>query len=135
MTRIEAALPESPFHYPADEISTHPLRFFAAEFVREAALEQLEDEVPYSVAVVIEEFREERSPLYIRATIYVERESQKRILIGAKGARIRELGSAARQRIETMVGAHVYLDLRAKVQPHWRREPQLLDRLGYRLTE
>jgi GTP-binding protein Era len=133
--RVTAALPEGPFHFPADELSTQPLRFFVGEFVREAALAQLDDEVPYSVACVIEEFREERAPLYIRAVLYVERESQKRILVGAKGARIRALGSAARVRIEALLGASVYLDLWVKVQPHWRREPHVLDRLGYRLPD
>ncbi len=135
IARISAALPDGPLLFPADELSTQPLRFFAAELVREVALEQLDDEVPYSVACAIEEFREERSPMYIRATLYVERDSQKRILIGAKGARIRELGSAARLRIEALVGASVYLDLWVKVAPHWRREPHVLDRLGYRLPE
>jgi GTP-binding protein Era len=133
--RIAAVLPEGPFLFPPDELSTLPLRFFAAELVREVALEQLDDEVPYSVACAIEEFREERSPVYIRATLYVERASQKRILIGAKGARIRDLGSAARLRIEALVGAPVYLDLWVKVAPHWRREPHVLDRLGYKLPE
>jgi GTP-binding protein Era len=135
VARIAAALPESPFLFPPDDISTQPLRFFAAELVREVALEQLEDEVPYAIACEIEEFREDRTPMYIRATLYVERESQKRILIGAKGARIRTLGSAARLRIESLVGASVYLDLWVKVAPHWRREPRALDRLGYRLPE
>jgi GTP-binding protein Era len=135
LARVTTALPAGPFHFPADELSTQPLRFFVAEFVREAALAQLDDEVPYSVACVIEEFREERVPLYIRAVLYVERESQKRILIGAKGARIRALGSAARVRIESLLGASVYLDLWVKVQPHWRREPHVLDRLGYRLPD
>jgi GTP-binding protein Era len=135
LERITALLPESPALYPVDELSTQPLRFFAAELVREAALEQLEDEVPYSIACVIEEFREDRSPVYIRATLFVERESQKRILIGSGGARIRELGTAARTRIEALTGAPVYLDLWVKVQPHWRREPHVLDRLGYRLTD
>lgn len=135
LARVAAALPVGPFLFPDDELSTQPLRFFAAEFVREAALDQLDDEVPYSVACVIEEFREDRAPLYIRAVLYVERESQKRILIGAKGARIRALGTAARVRIEALVEAPVYLDLWVKVQPHWRREPHLLDRLGYRLPD
>jgi GTP-binding protein Era len=135
LAAIAAALPEGPFLFPAGEISTQPLRFFVAEFVREAALQQLDDEVPYSIACEIEEFREERSPVYIRATLYVERESQKRILIGAKGSRIRQLGAAARVRIESLLGAQVYLDLWVKVAPHWRREPHLLDRLGYRLPE
>jgi GTPase len=133
--RVSGALPEGAFLYPADDLATQPVRFFAAELVREVALEQLEEEIPYSVACEIEEFREDRSPVYIRATLYVERESQKGILIGAKGARIRSLGSAARVRIEALVGAPVYLDLRVKVAPRWRREPGALDRLGYRFPE
>ena len=124
-------LPESPFLYPEDEISTQTLRFFAAELVREAALEQLEDEVPYSVACVIEEFREDRSPVYIRAVLHVERDSQKRILIGAKGARIRDIGRAARMKIEALIEAPVYLDLWVKVLPNWRRDEHALRRFGY----
>jgi GTPase len=130
---LAGRLPEMPLLYPEDELSTQPMRFFAAELVRETALEQLEDEVPYSVACAIEEFREDRSPVYIRATLFVERESQKRILIGAKGARIRALGSAARVKIEALVGSPVFLDLWVKVEPGWRRKPHVLDRLGYRL--
>lgn len=128
-------LPESPFLYPEDEISTQPLRFFAAELVRETALEQLSDEVPYSVACAIEEFREDRTPLYIRAVIYVERESQRGILIGAKGARIREIGRVSRTKLEALVGAPVYLDLWVKVLANWRRKPAALNRLGYRIPE
>lgn len=130
---VASRLPEMPLLYPEDELSTLPMRFFAAELVRETALEQLEDEVPYSIACAIEEFREDRSPVYIRATLFVERESQKRILIGAKGARIRALGSAARVKIEALVGGPVFLDLWVKVEPRWRRKPHVLDRLGYRL--
>jgi len=128
-------LPESPFLYPEDEISTHSVRFFVAEMVRETALEQLEDEVPYSVACEIEEFREDRSPVYIRAVLHVERETQKRILIGAKGQRIREIGQAARGKIETFTGHPVYLDLWVKVLPNWRRNERSLKRFGYRLPE
>lgn len=131
LERIVALLPESPFLYPEDEVATQPLRFFAAELVRETALEQLDDEVPYSVACEIEEFREERRPVYIRAVVHVERESQKRILIGHRGARIRELGRAARVKIEELVGAPVYLDLWVKVLPDWRRDARALGRLGY----
>jgi GTP-binding protein Era len=104
---ITERLPESPFLYPEDDISTQTLRFFTAELIRETALEQLDEEVPYSVACAIEEFREDRSPVYIRATIYVERDSQKRILIGEKGSRIREIGRAARAKIERLVGGAV----------------------------
>lgn len=127
-------LPVSPFLYPEDEISTQTLRFFTSELVRETALEQLDEEVPYSVACGIEEFREERSPVYIRAVLYVERDSQKRILIGAKGARIREIGRVARLKVEALVGAPVYLDLWVKVQPNWRRDERALRRFGYHLS-
>ena len=116
-------------------MSTQQTRFFVAEFIREAVLEQLEDEVPYGVAVEVEEFREGRSPLYIRAVLHVERDSQKRILIGAGGSRIREIGRAARERIEPLVGESVFLDLWVKVLHNWRRNAAALARLGYRLPE
>lgn len=128
-------LPESPFLYPEDEISTQTVRFFVVELIRETALEQLDDEVPYSVACEIEEYRETQTPIYIRAVVYVERESQKRILIGAGGQRIRAVGSAARTKIEAFVGAKVFLDLWVKVLPNWRRNTQALRRLGYRISE
>ena len=134
MARIAERLPESPFLYPEDEISTQPVRFFVAELVRETVLEQLHDEVPYSVAVQVEEYREERSPLYIRAVIYVERDSQKAIIIGSKGAQIRRLGEAARKKIETFVGSKVYLDLWVKVLANWRKNPGSLSRFGYQLA-
>ena len=135
LAAVGEQLPESPFLYPDDDVSTQSLRFFASELVRETALEQLNDEVPYSVACEIEEFREDRTPLYIRAVIYVERESQKRILIGAGGAKIRDIGKAARAKVETLVGARVYLDLWVKVLPNWRRNAHSLQRFGYRLNE
>ena len=117
-------LPESPFLYPEDEISTASVRFFVSELVRETALEQLDEEVPYSLACEVEEFRETQSPIYIRTVLYVERESQKRILIGAGGQRIRDIGSAARAKVEAFVGAPVYLDLWVKVLPNWRKSDQ-----------
>lgn len=135
VTRLAGMLPESPFLYPADELSTQTVRFFAAELVRETAFEQLEEELPYGVACVIEEFREEQTPVYIRAVLHVERESQKRILIGAGGRRIRSIGSDARRKIETLVGSPVYLDLWVKVLPNWRRNPRALARLGYSLPQ
>ena len=134
MARVAQRLPESPFLYPEDEISTQPVRFFVAELVRETVLEQLHDEVPYSVAVQVEEYREGRSPLYIRTVIYVERESQKAIIIGGKGARIRSIGEAARKKIETFVGEKVYLDLWVKVLANWRKNPGSLSRFGYQLA-
>jgi GTP-binding protein Era len=132
---IEAHLPESPFLYPEDDVSTQSLRFFTAELIRETALDQLDEEVPYSVACEIEEFREDRTPVYIRATIYVERDSQKRILIGEKGGRIREIGRAARAKIERLVGGAVYLDLWVKVLANWRRDARALERFGYRMPK
>ncbi len=132
---LAGRLPESPFLYPEDEVSTQPMRFFVAELVRETALEQLQDEVPYSVACEVEEFRESRTPVYIRAVLYVERDSQKQILIGSKGTRIREIGRAARGKVEALVGAPVYLDLWVKVLANWRRNAQLMQRFGYRISE
>lgn len=129
--RLAAALPESPFLYDPDQLAAQPLRFFAAEFVREAAFAALAEELPYSVTCVIEEFRESAEPAYIRAVVYVERESQKGIVIGRDGHTIRDIGAAARERIETLMGARVYLDLRVKVMPGWRRRDPALKRLGY----
>src|SRR5437667_4174477 len=134
IARVEQLLPESPFLYPEDEISTQPVRFFVGELVRETVLEQLHDEVPYSVAVQVEEYREDRSPLYIRAVIYVERDSQKAIVIGSKGAQIRRIGESARAKIEAFVGAQVYLDLWVKVLANWRKNPGSLSRFGYQLA-
>jgi GTP-binding protein Era len=128
---LRAHLSESPFHYDPDELATQPLRFFAAEFIREAAFEQLHEELPYSVACEIDEFREGAEPVYIRAVLYVERESQKGIVIGEGGRTIKALGAAARGKIETLLGQRVYLDLHVKVLPKWRRDDPSLKRLGY----
>ena len=135
LAKVRVTLPESPFLYDPEDVSTQQVRFFVAEFLRETVLDQLDDEVPYSVAVAIEEFREGKSPIYIRAVMYVERESQKPILIGAGGARIKALGQATRAKIEPLVGGPVFLDLWVKVLPNWRRNAGALARLGYRLPE
>lgn len=135
VTKLESKLPESPYLYPEDEISTQSVRFFVGELVRETVLEQLQDEIPYSVACGVEEFREGSSPLYIRAVIYVERDSQKRIVIGSKGARIREVGQAARKKIESFLEQSVYLDLWVKVVPNWRRSTSALERFGYHIAK
>ena len=124
-------LPEGPFHYDPDELATQPMRFFAAEFVREAAFEQLHEELPYSVACEIDEFREGTEPVYIRAIIYVERDSQKGIVIGQAGRTIKALGAAARAKIEALLDQRVFLDLHVKVLPKWRRHEPSLKRLGY----
>lgn len=128
---IAARLPVSPYLYPDDELSTQPTRFFCAEFVRETALEQLGDELPHALACEIEEYREGSTPLYIRAVLHVERDSQKRIVIGANGQQIKKLGKVAREKIERFLGQPVYLDLWVKVLPNWRRNRAAVRRLGY----
>ncbi len=133
LARVRSLLPEHPFYYDAEDLSTQNMRFFASEMIRETALEQLEDEVPYSIACEIEEYRETRSPVYIRAVLHVERDSQKRILIGAGGSRIKSIGTRARGKIEALIGSPVYLDLHVKVLPNWRRDSAALRRLGYRV--
>lgn len=135
LATIRARLPESPFLYDAEDVSTQQVRFFVAEFLRETVLEQLSDEVPYGVAVVIDEFREAATPVYIRAVLYVERESQKRIVIGAGGSMIKSIGQAARAKIEPLVGSNIFLDLWVKVLPNWRRSASALARLGYQMPE
>jgi len=135
LERIGGMLPASELLYPEDDISTQTVRFFVSELVRETALEQLQDELPYSIACEIEEFREAQSPIYIRAVLHVERDSQKRILIGAGGQRVRAIGKAARAKIEALVGGPVYLDLWVKVLHNWRRNAHALSRFGYKLPE
>ena len=131
LAALRERLPESPFHYDPDELATQPMRFFASEFIREAAFEQLHEELPYSVACEIDEFREGAEPVYIRAVLYVERDSQKGIVIGEGGRTIKALGAAARAKIETLLGQRVFLDLHVKVLPKWRRDEPSLKRLGY----
>lgn len=128
---IGAQLPERPFEHDPDDVGTQPLRFFVVEYLREAAFALLDEELPYSVTAAVEEFREGSSPVYIRAVVYVERESQKRILIGRQGATIREIGAHARRRLEALMGTPVYLDTWVKVLPKWRRDPSLLTGMGF----
>jgi GTPase len=132
-TQIETRLPASPFYYPEDELATQPVRFFVAELIRETVFETYDQEVPYATLARVEEFREADRPVYIRATIYVERESQKPIVLGRKGAGIRELGRRSREKIEAFLGQPVYLDLWVKVLPNWRAKTETLKYLGYRL--
>lgn len=130
---ILALLPESPPLYPVDEIATAPVRFFAAELIRETCFEELSDELPYSTAVEIDAFREADDPVYIAALIYIERESQKGIVIGRGGSMIKGIGRSSRLKIERLIERPVYLDLRVKVMPNWRRRPGRLKLLGYDL--
>jgi len=132
---LEALLPEGPFLYPADDVATDPVRFFVAERVRETVMERYRDEVPYSVFAQVEEYREDGKKTYIQVTLYVERASQKGILIGNKGEAIRALGLEARKKIEHFLGEEVYLDLWVKVLPGWRRKKAHLRRLGFSVPE
>ena len=131
LAEVRTHLPEGPFRYDPDELGTQPLRFFATEYVREAAFEVLEQELPYALTAVVEEFRENEEPMYIRVTIIVERDSQKGIVIGKGGRTIKRVGSLARARLEQLTGAPVYLDLWVKVLKNWRKSPIALTRLGF----
>lgn len=125
-------LPEGPSLYPEDDLTDRPVRFLAAELVREAAFDQLEQEVPYGVAVAIRSFDESRPDLvHIRADLLVERASHKGIVLGKGGASIKRIGSAARRQIEELVGRKVFLELWVKCEPGWSKRPNLLKSLGY----
>jgi GTP-binding protein Era len=126
-------LPVHPFLYPEDELAVQPVRFFVEELVRETIFEEYEQEVPYAAVARIEEFREGQDPLYIRCTVYVERESQKAILIGQNGTRIRRLGERSREKAEAFLGRRVFLDLWVKAMPGWRRKTSTLRYLGFRV--
>lgn len=133
---ILAHLPESPAFYPEDELSDAPVREFAAELVRETCFEELGQEVPYAIAVRVEEFKDRGpdKPVYLEAVLYVEKESQKGIVIGSAGRMIRRIGSASRRKIEAFLDRRVYLDLRVKVLPNWRKQHKHLRVLGYRVS-
>ncbi|MEB3034438.1 GTPase Era [[Mycobacterium] nativiensis] len=131
---LAAALPVGPAFYPDGELTDEPEETLMAEFIREAALEGVRDELPHSLAVVIDEVRprEDRDDLIdVYAVLYVERDSQKGIVIGRGGARLREVGTAARTQIEKLLGTKVFLDLRVKVAKNWQRDPKQLGRLGF----
>jgi len=129
---IVARLPAGAPLYPRDQITDQSEREHAAELVREQVLRYTEQEVPHGVAVEVEEWEDKEQAAYIRMTIYVEKESQKGILIGANGAMLKRIGSAARQAIEAAVGRTVYLDLWVKARPNWRDDPSSLRWLGYK---
>jgi GTP-binding protein Era len=127
-------LPESPPLYAGGELTDEPEQILVAELIREAALEGVRDELPHSIAVVVEEMlpragREDLLDIY--AQMFVERPSQKAIVIGHKGERLKDVGSRARKQIEALLGTRVYLDLRIKVAKDWQRDPKQLRRLGF----
>lgn len=135
---LVAQLPPGPAFYPDGELTDEPEEVLMAELIREAALEGVHDELPHSLAVVIDEVStregrtEEQGDLIdVHAIIYVERDSQKGIVIGKGGARLREVGTAARTQIEKLLGTKVYLELRVKIAKNWQRDPKQLGRLGF----
>jgi GTP-binding protein Era len=129
---IIQAVPEGPALYPEDEVTQTHLRDLAAELVREAALNALEQEVPHGLAVEVEEFQERLTgPTYIAAVVYVERESHKPIVIGKGGQMLKQIGSAARLEIEKMLEKPIYLELRVKVRKDWRKDEREVRRMGY----
>ena len=134
---LVARLPEGPALYPEGELTDEPEAVMVAELIREAALEGVRDELPHSLAVVVEEMTpredrpEDRPLLDVSAFVYVERDSQKAIIIGAGGSRLRDIGTTARRHIEALLGTPVHLDLRVKVAKDWQRDPKQLRRLGF----
>jgi GTP-binding protein Era len=134
---LVARLPEGPPLYPDGELTDSPEEVLVAELIREAALEGVRDELPHSIAVVVEEMnlredRPEDKPLLdIHANVYVERSSQKGIVIGHKGSRLRQVGTDARKQIEALLGTPVYLDLHVKIAKDWQRDPKQLRKLGF----
>jgi GTP-binding protein Era len=130
-------LPEGPPLYPDGELTDAPEELLVADLIREAALDGVRDELPHSIAVVVEEMglrpdRSEDKPLLdVHANLYVERDSQKGIVIGRKGARLKEVGTRARKSIEAMLGTPVYLDLHVKIAKDWQRDPRQLRKLGF----
>jgi len=134
LVRVMAGhLPPSPRLYPDDMITDEPEQVMVAELIREAALEGVRDELPHSIAVLVEEMipDEDRPLIRIYADIYVERSSQKAIVIGAGGTRLRDVGIRARAEIEALLGVRVYLDLHVRVAKEWQRDPKQLRRLGF----
>ena len=124
-------LPESPQLYPDDALTDEPEQTLIAELIREAALEGVRDELPHSIAVLVEEIVPSERVTKVYADIYVERSSQKAIVIGARGSRLKDVGTSARLQIEELLGTRVYLDLHVRVAKDWQRDPRQLRKLGF----
>ena len=131
LSALEKTLPFGPQFYHEDTLTEQPERFFVAELIREEIFSQLRQEIPYAIAVRVEEFREDRPKTYIQAHIIVERSSQKGIVIGAGGKTLKSIGKNARQKIETFLRCPVYLDLQVKVYENWRKKDAALRGFGY----
>jgi GTPase len=126
-----ARLPEAPPYFPADQFTDQPERFLAAEMVREKAILATRDEVPHAIAVLIDSFEEKKTLLKIRATVYVERDGQKGILIGKRGETMKKIGTQARKDIEAILGTKVFLELFVKVKPNWRQNAAMVRQLDW----
>ncbi len=134
LDRTLDALPEGPLYYPEDDLTDQPIYLLIAELIREKALMLTRDEVPHSLAVEVEEFKKQANgKVYVRAAIYMERDSQKGIVIGKKGQMLKTIGEQARQDIESLLDTAVYLDLWVKVKKNWRDNENTLNQLGYRM--
>ena len=132
LREIVARLPEGPQYYPPETMTDQPERVIAAEMIREQVFHQMRQEIPYATTVTVESFKEDRPDLIrIEATIHVERDSQKGILIGKKGESLKKIGTAARKDIERLTGTKVYLELFVRVEKNWSRDPRALRRFGY----
>lgn len=131
MKRIVELLPPSPPYFGKDALTDKPARFFVTEIIREKILENYDKEVPYSTEVIVEKFEEKDNSIHIMAVIYVERDSQKGILIGRQGAMLKKVGTAARKDIEKFFDKSVYLELFVKVEPNWRNRDNKLKAFGY----
>jgi GTP-binding protein Era len=130
--RVVAHLPEGPRYYPPDQVTDQQVRDIAAELIREQALRHLRQEVPHAVAVVVEDYKERTASLdYIAATIVVEKDSQKGILIGKGGHTLRQIGADARHEIQRLVDKQVFLELQVRVRRNWREDERELRRMGY----
>jgi GTPase len=132
LRRVTRALPAGPAYFPEDQITDQPARFMAAETIREKMLQSTEEELPYATTVIVESFEESPKLTRIAATIYCEREGQKGILIGKRGAMLKKIGTAARLQIERMVGTKVFLELYVKVKPGWRDSRGFVEELDWR---
>jgi GTPase len=126
-----ARLPESPPYFPPDQFTDQPERFLAAELIREKAILATREEVPHAIAVLVDSFEEKKELVKIRATLYVEREGQKGILIGKRGETMKKIGTQARKDIESILGTHIFLELFVKVQPNWRQNSVLVRQLDW----
>lgn len=131
-TEIVKRLPEGPKYFPLDQVTDQPERFLAAEMIREKILIETQQEVPHSIAVIIDKWEEVKKLTRIGATIYVERDGQKAIVIGSRGLMLKQVGTLARQDIERMLGRKVYLEMFVKVRENWRESPEFLAQLDWR---